>query len=130
SRTGFTGDLGYELMVPADDALTVLDRLIEVGTPYGLRPFGNQALDVARIEAGLPLIGVEFTSARYAWTEHDRFSPYELGLGWLLRDLDDDSRPFVGRSALRREAREGTSRWATVGLVVEWKAYEDLYVGE
>jgi aminomethyltransferase len=130
SRTGFTGDLGYELMVPADAALGVLDRLMAVGEPYGLRPFGNQALDIARIEAGLPLIDVEFSSARYAWTDHDRFSPYELGLGWLLRDLDDDSRPFIGRRALRREAAAGSSRWATVGLVVDWRAYIDLYEGE
>lgn len=130
SRTGFTGDLGYELMMPADAALDVLDRLMAVGEPYGLRPFGNQALDIARIEAGLPLIDVEFSSARYAWTDHDRFSPYELGLGWLLRDLDDDSRPFVGRRALRREAAAGSSRWATVGLVVDWRAYVELYEGE
>jgi aminomethyltransferase len=130
SRTGFTGDLGYELMLPADAALPLLDRLIAVGEPYGMRPFGNQALDIARIEAGLPLIDVEFSSARFAYTDHDRFSPYELGLGWLLRDLDDDSRPFIGRRALRHEAATGSSRWATVGLVVDWRAYIDLYEGE
>jgi aminomethyltransferase len=130
SRTGFTGDLGFELWVPAESALTVLDAVIEVGEPYGLRPFGNDALNMARIEAGLPLLGVEFSSARFSYTEHERFTPQELGLGWLLRTIDDDSRPFIGRAALRREAAEGTSRWATVGLVIDWRAYYDLYAGE
>jgi aminomethyltransferase len=130
SRTGFTGDLGYELMIPAEAALDVFDELVAIGTPYGMRPFGNQALDVARIEAGLPLIGVDFDSARFAWTDHDRFTPKELGLGWLLTDLDDDSRPFIGRKALRREAAQDHSHWATVGFVIDWLAYETLYRNE
>lgn len=129
SRTGFTGDLGFELAIPADSALTVLDALIEAGAPYGMAPFGNQALNMARIEAGLPLYGAEFTSARYAYTEHDKFTPRELGLGWLLRNIEDDSRPFIGRRALLREQRENLSRWTTVGLVVDWLAYEQLYEG-
>ncbi len=130
SRTGFTGDLGYELMLPAESALDVLDALVETGAPHGLKPFGNQALDIARIEAGLPLIGVDFDTARLAYTDHDRFTPRELGLGWLIRELDDDSRPFIGRAALRREAAEDSARWATVGLMLDWKAYEELYQGE
>jgi aminomethyltransferase len=130
SRTGFTGDLGFELMIPADAALEVFDELVAIGTPYGMQPFGNQALDVARIEAGLPLIGVDFDSARYAWTDHDRFTPKELGLGWLITNLDDDTRPFIGRAALRREDAAGHGRWATVGFMIDWRAYEELYRSE
>ena len=127
SRTGFTGDLGFELVIPAESALTVLDAIIAAGEPYRMAPFGNVALNMVRIEAGLPLYGAEFTSARYAYTDHDRFTPQELGLGWLIKNLDDDSRPFIGRRALQREAAEGSARWATVGIVVDWKAYHDIY---
>ncbi|MFT3871948.1 MAG: aminomethyltransferase family protein [Nocardioides sp.] len=127
SRTGFTGDLGFEVMVGADDALPVLDAILEAGQPHGLRPFGEEALNMARIEAGLPLIGTEFTSARYAYNAAERFTPTELGLGWLLRGIDDDTRPFVGRDAIRRELADKTSRWTTRGIVVDWRAYRDLY---
>ena len=127
SRTGFTGDLGYEVLVAADDAVPVLDAIIAAGRPHHLRPFGEEALSMARIEAGLPLIGVEFTSARVAYNDHQRFTPDELGLGWLLKGIDDPSRPFIGRRALLRERAEGTSRWATVGIALDWRAYTDLY---
>jgi len=127
SRTGFTGDLGFEVMVGADDALPVLDAILEAGQPHGLRPFGEEALNMARIEAGLPLIGTEFTSARYAYNAAERFTPTELGLGWLLRGIDDDTRPFVGRDAIRRELADKTSRWTTRGIVLDWRAYADLY---
>lgn len=127
SRTGFSGDLGYELLVPAHDALRVLDALLEVGRPQGLRPYGEDALGMTRIEAGLPLIGVEFTSSRLAFTPHERFTPDELGLGWLLKGIDDASRPFIGRDAILRERAEGTTRWSTVGITVSWQDYYDLF---
>ena len=127
SRTGFTGDLGYELMIPAADALPVLDAVIAAGAPHGLRAFGEEALLMCRIEAGLVLIGVDFTSARYAYNDSERLTPIELGLGWLLRTIDDDSRPFIGRDALRRELDAKTSRYATVGLELDWAAYQSLY---
>ncbi|MBI4944544.1 MAG: aminomethyl transferase family protein [Actinobacteria bacterium] len=127
SRTGFTGDLGYEILVPAADALPVLDAVIEAGTPYGLRPFGEQALLMARIEAGLLLVDVDFSSSRYAWTDHDRVTPVELGLRWMLRGIDDPERPFVGRKALRAEIAGGTSRWATVGIVVDWQDWDRVW---
>jgi aminomethyltransferase len=83
-----------------------------------------------RIEAGLSLINVEFTSARYAFTDAERFTPKELGFGWMLgKDgsaLGED-RPFVGRRAIERELREATSRWATVGLWVDWQEYARLH---
>ncbi len=127
SRTGFSGDLGYELMIPAENALPVLDAILEVGRAHGLRPYGEEALSMTRIEAGLPLIGVEFTSSRYAYSEHERFTPDELGLGWLLRGIDDDARPFIGRDAIRRERADGSTRWRTVGITVEWADYFELF---
>jgi len=127
SRTGFTCDLCYELMVPADAALPVLDALLEAGEPHHLRPFGEQALGLARIEAGLPLIDVDFSSARFAYNDDQRFSPWELGLGWTLRGIDDPSRPFVGRRALLHERDSGSSRWATVGVSIAGSDYRHLF---
>jgi len=127
SRTGFTGDLGYELMVPTESALPVLDAVLEAGVPHRLRPLGNDALGILRIEAGLPLIHVDFSSARLAYNAHEKFTPQELGLGWLLKSIDDDTRPFIGRRAIRRELAEGSSRWATVGVVIDRKAFHDLW---
>jgi aminomethyltransferase len=127
SRTGYTGDLGYEVNVPADDAIAVLDAIVAAGTPYGLRVFGEEALLMARIEAGLVLINVEFSSSRYAYNDHQRVTAKELGFGWMLRDLDSDERPFIGRDAIRREVKNKTSRWATVGLELDWADYNRLY---
>jgi glycine cleavage system T protein (aminomethyltransferase) len=127
SRTGYTGDLGYEIFVPADDALAVLDAVLEAGAGRGLRPFGEQALLMARIEAGLVLIDVEFTSSRLAYTDQQRVTPKELGLGWMLRGVQTDDRAFIGRNAIRRELAEKTSRWSSVGLLVDWQEYARLY---
>ncbi len=127
SRTGFSGDLGYELLIPAGDALRVFDALMEAGSPHGLRAYGDEALSMTRIEAGLPLINVEFSSSRYAFTDDERFTPDELGLGWLLKGIDDPTRPFIGREAIIRERMEGTSRWRTVGITVAWQDYYDLF---
>jgi aminomethyltransferase len=127
SRTGYTGDLGDEVRVARDDALGVLDAVIEAGDGHGLRPFGEEALLMTRIEAGLVLINVEFSSSRFAYTDHDRITPKELGFGWMLKGLDGDDRPFIGRNAIRRELAEKTSRWATVGLVLDWADYDRVY---
>ena len=127
SRTGYTGDLGYEVRVARDEALGVLDAVIEAGEGHGLRPFGEEALLMTRIEAGLVLINVEFSSSRFAFTDHDRITPKELGFGWMLKGIDDDDRPFIGRNALRRELADKTSRWATVGLVLDWADYDRVY---
>ena len=127
SRTGYTGDLGFELTVPADDALAVLDAVLEAGRPHGLRPFGEDALMTLRIEAGLPLTGVEWQDSRTAWTDHDRVTPKELGQGWMLKGVRDRSRRFLGSEAIRRELLDGTSRWATSGIVVDWADWDRLY---
>jgi aminomethyltransferase len=126
SRTGYTGDLGYELTVPADDAVDVLDAVLEAGKGRGLRPFGEEALNMLRIEAGLPLIDIDFHNSRLATVDADRVTPKELGMGWMLRDVDGD-RPYIGRAAIRRELAEGTSRWASVGVVVDWEHWNQLY---
>jgi aminomethyltransferase len=127
SRTGYTGDLGYEVTVPADCAVDVLDAVLEAGAPYGIRPFGEEALMTLRIEAGLVLLDVDFHNSRLAFTDEDRVTPVELGMRWMLRGVEDDTRPFLGRQAILRELRGGSSRWATVGLVVDWRHWDRLY---
>jgi aminomethyltransferase len=127
SRTGYTGDLGYEVRVAAADAPAVLDAVLETGAAHGVIPFGEQALLMLRIEAGLVLINVEFSSSRLAFTDHDRVTPSELGMGWMLRGIEDDDRPFLGRSAIRRELAEKSSRWASVGLLVDWREYDKAH---
>jgi glycine cleavage system T protein (aminomethyltransferase) len=127
SRTGYTGDLGFEIFVGADDALPVLDAVIDAGAGRGLRPFGEDALLMTRIEAGLVLIDVEFSSSRLAYNDNERITPRELGFGWMLRGIDAPDRPFIGRAALRRELADRTSRWLTVGLSVDWHQFDRLH---
>jgi glycine cleavage system T protein (aminomethyltransferase) len=127
SRTGYTGDLGFEIFVGADDALPVLDAVIEAGAGRGLRPFGEDALLMTRIEAGLVLIDVEFSSSRLAYNDNERITPRELGFGWMLRGIDAADRPFIGRAALRKELADKTSRWLTVGLSVDWQQFDRLH---
>jgi aminomethyltransferase len=123
SRTGYTGDLGYEIWMPADRAITVWDALMYGGRPYDIKPAGMLALDVARIEAGLLLIEVDFFSSRKAMIPSQMYSPYEMGLGRLV-NLDKGR--FIGQRALREEARRGPAR-QVVGLAVEWNEVEKLY---
>lgn len=123
SRTGYTGDLGYELWVPAENALGIWDELVERGRAHGLQPAGLLALDLARIEAGLILVDVDYVSAHRAQAAAQTSSPYELGLGWTVK-LEKPY--FVGRSALLAEARAG-SRYALRGLEVAWDPLERLY---
>jgi aminomethyltransferase len=128
SRTGYTGDLGYELWIPAERALAVWDAVDRASAGQGVIPFGMIALYMARIEAGLLLLEVDFDSSRYAWTDSTKSSLVELGLGWMVRDLPtDDGRTFVGRPALERELREKTSRWKVTGLVLDWQDYDRHY---
>lgn len=127
SRTGFTGDLGYEIWVEADDALEVWDRLFEVATPHGGIPIGQTALLITRIEAGLLLIHVDFDSARFAWNDDQRATPLELGMGWMLGDRARDERAFIGRRALEAEIEGKTSRWKTTGIVVDWEHWARVH---
>ncbi len=127
SRTGFTGDLGYEIWVDVEDAVGVWDALMDAGQGHGLIPVGLAALKMARIEAGLLLLGTDFESSRLAWNDAHRSTPLELGLGWMFRRLATDHRRFIGRKAIEAEIHGSTSRWATVGLVVDWSAYDRLH---
>jgi aminomethyltransferase len=128
SRTGYTGDLGFEVWADATDALPVLDAVLDAGRGHGLRPYGEEAMGMLRIEAGLALVDVEFHNSRLAETDHQRVTPNELGLGWMLRGVLDDDRAFVGREAIRRELRENRSRWATVGIVVDWQDWDRVHL--
>jgi len=123
SRTGYTGDLGYEIWVDADQAVPLWDALIETGSPYGITPAGMLALDVARIEAGLLLIEVDYFSSRHALIEAQKSSPFELGLGWTVA-LDKER--FNGQAALAAEKRRGAA-WQFTGLAVDWESLERLY---
>jgi aminomethyltransferase len=123
SRTGYTGDLGYEIWVAAEQAVQVWDALIEGGRPFDIKPAGMLALDVARIEAGLLLIDVDFNSSKKALIEAQKYSPYEMGLGRLVH-LDKNR--FVGQAALQEESRRGPAK-QIVGLEIDWPAVEKIF---
>jgi aminomethyltransferase len=123
SRTGYTGDLGYEIWIPWDQATRVWDALVEQGRQFDLHPAGMLALDVARIEAGLILIEVDYFSSKKALIESQKYSPYEIGLGRLV-DLKKEH--FIGRAALEDENHRGPAR-QLVGLDIEWNDVEKLY---
>ena len=124
TRTGYTGDLGYELWVPADAAVEVWDALWEAGEPHGIRPAGIHALDVSRLEAGLILIEADYTSARHAISQEQMYSPFEIALGRLV----DFGKPaFVGRHALELEQHAGGPPRRLVGLELDWNGIEALY---
>jgi aminomethyltransferase len=123
TRTGYTGDLGYELWVTPQHALPLWDRLMETGAGYGIVPAGMAALDIARIEAGLIMCGVDYISARKALIDEQRSTPAELGLGWAV----DFAKPaFVGRKALLKERARGPV-WKLVGLDVLWSDLEAVF---
>jgi len=124
SRTGYTGDLGFEIWMDAGDALPVWDALIEGGSDFGITPCGILAMDMARVEAGLFMLDVDYTSATHAWIPGQKSSPYEMGLGWTV-SLDKPGY-FVGRRALEREHSEG-SAWKMVGLEVDWEGLERAF---
>lgn len=123
SRTGYTGDLGYELWIEPKDSLTVWDTLIDKGKPYGITPTGLQALDIARIEAGLILLDVDYISSRHAIIESRKSSPFELGLGWTVKM---DKNNFIGKKSLEKEIKKD-STWEFVGIEIDWDPLEKLY---
>jgi aminomethyltransferase len=127
SRTGYSGDLGYEVWIDTPDALHVWDTLWDSMEGHGVLPFGLAALEMLRIEAGLLLMEADFDSSRYAWNDAHRSTPIELGWSWMFKDLKADDRPFIGRKALEREIADKTSRWAMRGLILDWQDYDRVY---
>lgn len=123
TRTGYTGDLGYELWIPAGGALAVWDALMAAGRDYGIMPAGIWALDVARIEAGLVMLDVDYHSAHHAVIESQKSTPFELSLDWSVAP---DKAPFNGRRALLAERGRGPA-WRFVGIEVDWDSFEALY---
>jgi aminomethyltransferase len=126
SRTGYTGDLGYELWVDAAQAVALWEALTAAGRDYGLTPAGILALDIARVEAGLILLDVDYQSAHRAVIEAQKSSPFELNLGWAV---SADKANYVGRRALQAEKARGPA-WQLMGLDIEWKTLERLFLDE
>jgi glycine cleavage system T protein (aminomethyltransferase) len=124
SRTGYTGDLGYELWIPAGAAPAVWDVLFKVGQAYAIRPAGMLALDVTRLEAGLILLEVDYTSARHAMNHEQHYSPFEIGLGKLV---SFDKADYVGKRALLAEQAAGGPARRLVGLQLDWYDIERLF---
>ena len=124
SRTGYTGDLGYEIWMPWKEAPKVWDELVKTGKAFDIHPAGMLALDVARIEAGLILIEVDYISSKKALIPTQKYSPGEIGLGKLV-DLKKEN--FVGREALAREEKNGGPERRLVGLEINWNEVEVLY---
>ena len=123
SRTGYTGDLGYEIWVAWNEAVRVWDELMAKGKAFDIHPAGMLALDVSRIEAGLLLIDVDFNGSKKALISSQRYTPFEMGLSRLV-SLDKGR--FVGQEALRLEAKTGPAR-EIVGLELSWNAVEAIY---
>ena len=123
SRTGYTGDLGFEIFADPAHAERLWDELAQAGRAFNLRPAGNVALDMLRIEAGLLLIDADFVSSARTLFDVQKSTPYELGLGWTVA-LGKES--FVGQQALRREKERGPA-WATVGIALDLVALEAVY---
>jgi aminomethyltransferase len=123
SRTGYTGDLGYEIWVAAEQAVNIWDALMEAGRPFDIHPAGMLALDVSRVEAGLLLIDVDFNSSKKALIDEQKYSPFEMGLGRLVHV---DKNRFIGQAALIAEQKRGTPR-EIVGLEIDWPEVEAIY---
>jgi aminomethyltransferase len=123
SRTGYTGDLGYEIWMDPNDAIAVWDLLMDKGKFFGITATGLHALDIARIEAGLILLDVDYISSRHALIESRKSSPYELGLGWTVKMKKSG---FIGKSSLHKELKQG-SDWSFVGIEIEWPEFEKHY---
>jgi len=123
SRTGYTGDLGFEIWLPSRDAIPLWDFIMEAGKNYGLQAAGMLALDVARIEAGLMLIDVDYVPAKKALIESQTSSPYELDLAWAV---NLEKAQFVGKQALAAEHARGP-QWQFVGIEIGWAGLERLY---
>ena len=120
SRTGYTGDLGYEIWSEKDKAGEIFDTLMTVGAPWSIKPCGLDALDVTRIEAGFIMNGVDYYSANHCMIDARKSTPYELNLGWCVQT---DREPFIGQAALKKEKKTGPKK-KLVGLDISWPDLE------
>lgn len=123
TRTGYTGDLGYELWIAPEHGAKLWDALMEKGKGYGMMPVGMVAMDIARVEAALLLADIDYVSCHKALTQARKSSPLEVGLEWAVKF---DKADFIGRKALRQEQQRGPA-WKFVGLEVSWEAMEELF---
>ena len=123
SRTGYTGDLGYEIWVPWNDAVKVWDAVMETGKSFDIHAAGMLALDVARVEAGLLLIEVDYTSSKKALIASQKYSPFELGFCKMVHLKKEN---FIGKAALEKDQKEGVAR-QFVGLEIDWTEVEERY---
>ena len=123
TRTGYTGDLGYEVWVSNENAVPLWDALADAGKPHGLEPAGLDALDVCRVEAGFIMNGIDYYSANHCLIESRKSTPYETALGWTVK-LDRD--PFIGQAALVAEKANGPAR-KFVGLEIDWDEVQELF---
>src|SRR6266705_2827058 len=123
SRTGYTGDLGYEIWVSWNDAVKIWDELMDKGKQFDIHAAGMLALDVARIEAGLLLIEVDYISSKKALIASQKYSPYELNFGRMVH-LEKEN--FIGRIALAETQKQGVPR-QLVGLEIDWTEVEEHY---
>jgi len=123
SRTGYTGDLGFELWVNNENAIPLWDALMREGRNYNIRPAGLDALDITRVEAGLILKGVDYYNALHTLIDERKSSPFEISLGWMI---DFYRGSFIGQEALLSEKENG-SQWSFVGLDIDWPEIELLY---
>ena len=124
TRTGYTGDLGYEVWVERDRAVEVWDAIMTAGQAYRVLPVGLDAMDITRIEAGYILNGVDYYNASHALIEARKSSPYELDLGWMVRVKRP---PFNGRDALIREKALGGPGRVMAGIETDWDEFEALF---
>jgi len=126
TRTGYTGDLGYEIWVENDHAVALWDAVLATGRPYGIEPAGLDAMDVTRVEAGFILNGVDYFSAIHCMIDSRKASPFELALGWAVHLKRAARTPFIGSDALQAEKERGPRR-AFVGLEIDWDEHEELF---
>jgi aminomethyltransferase len=126
TRTGYTGDLGFELWVEAERAVELWDAVMRAGAAYGARPSGILAMDVARIEAGLILIDADYTSSRHAFIPEQTYSPFELGVLGRFVSFKKET-DFVGRRALEEEQAAGGPARRLVGVEIGWTGLERAY---
>ncbi|MCH7547191.1 MAG: aminomethyl transferase family protein, partial [Planctomycetes bacterium] len=126
TRTGYTGDLGYEIWVENENACKLHDALMDAGKHHGIEPAGLDAMDITRVEAGFIMNGIDYYSANHCLIDKRMSTPYEASLGWTVNLKRD---PFIGQEALKLEKQQGPKR-EFVGLVLDWDEYETLQAAQ